>query len=64
MGDAVFAATQASGMAVGIGSFLDEIVVDVPDKILTIIIVYFILKGLPKKLTALYDVNAEVERLD
>ena len=63
-GDAVFAATQASGMAVGIGSFLDEIVVDVPDKILTIIIVYFILKGLPKKLTALYDVNAEVERLD
>lgn len=51
-------------MAVGIGSFLDEIVVDVPDKILTIIIVYFILKGLPKKLTALYDVNAEVERLD
>ena len=63
-GDAVFAATQASGMAVGIGSFLDEIVVDVPDKILTIIIVYLILKGLPKKLTALYDVNAEVERLD
>ena len=43
---------------------LDEIVVDVPDKIITIIIVYLIVKGLPKKLTALYDVNAETERLD
>ena len=51
-------------MAVGLGSFLDEIVVDVPDKIITIIIVYLIVKGLPKKLTALYDVNAETERLD
>ena len=64
MGDAVFAATQAGGMSVGIGSLLDEIVVDVPDKIITIIIVYFILRGLPKKLTALYDVNAKTERLD
>lgn len=63
-GDALFAATQASGMSVAVGSFLDEVVVDVPDKILTIIIVYLILKGLPKKLTALYDVNAKVERLD
>lgn len=63
-GDAVFAATQAGGMSVGIGSLLDEIVVDVPDKIITIIIDYFILRGLPKKLTALYDVNAKTERLD
>lgn len=63
-GDALFAATQAKGMAVGLGSFLDELVVDVPDKILTIIIVFLILKGLPKKLTSLYDVNEQVERLD
>ena len=63
-GDALFAATQASGMSVAVGSFLDELVVDVPDKILTIIIVYLILKGLPKKLTALFDVNAKIERLD
>ncbi len=63
-GDALFAATQANGMSVGLGSFLDELVVDVPDKILTIIIVYLILKGLPKKLTSLYDVNEQVERLD
>lgn len=51
-------------MSVGIGSLLDEIVIDVPDKIITIIIVYFILRGLPRKLTALYDVNAKTERLD
>ncbi len=63
-GDALFAATQAKGMAVGIGSLLDELIVDVPDKIITLIVVYLILKGLPKKLTSLYDVNAEIERLD
>lgn len=63
-GDALFAITQANGMSVEIGSFLDELVVDVPDKLLTIIIVFLILKGLPKKLTLLYDVNEEIERLD
>ena len=45
-------------------SFLDEVVVDVPDKIITVLIVFAILKGLPKKLTALYDVNDSVESLD
>lgn len=63
-GDTLFAITQANGMPVVIGSFLDELVVDVPDKILTVIIAFLILKGLPAKLTALYDVNAEIERLD
>ncbi|MBE5855402.1 MAG: ECF transporter S component [Lachnospiraceae bacterium] len=63
-GDALFALTQANGLPVWLGSFLDEVVVDVPDKLITIVVVYYILKGIPKKLTALYDVNAEVERLD
>lgn len=63
-GDALFAATQAKGMPVVLGSFLDELVVDVPDKLLTLVIVFFIVKGLPKKLTNLYDVNEKVERLD
>ena len=35
-----------------------------PDKIITVLIVFAILKGLPKKLTALYDVNDSVESLD
>lgn len=63
-GDMIFAATQAAGMPVLLGSLLDEIVVDVPDKIITLIVVFFVLKGLPKKLTALYDATAKVERLD
>ncbi len=63
-GDAAFAATQAAGMPVFLGSFIDEVLVDVPDKLLTLVIVYAIIKGLPKKLTALYDVNAEVEHMD
>ena len=63
-GDMVFAATQAAGMPVLLGSLLDEIVVDVPDKIITLLAVFFVLKGLPKKLPALYAANAKVERLD
>ena len=43
---------------------MDEIVVDVPDKIITLIVVYFVLKGLPRKLTALYDANAKIEHLE
>ena len=51
-------------MPVALGSLLDEVVVDVPDKIITILVVFAILKGLPKKLTALYDVNDSIESLD
>lgn len=63
-GDAAFAATQAAGMSVGLGSFIDEVIVDVPDKIITVVVVYLILKGLPKTFHALYDVDAKVEHLD
>ena len=63
-GDALFAVTQAAGMPVFLGSFFDEVVVDVPDKIITIVIVFFILKGLPGKLTTLYEKDDEVESLD
>ena len=52
------------GMPVLLGSLLDEIVVDVPDKIITLIVVFFVLKGLPNKLTALYEADAKVEHLD
>lgn len=62
-GDALFAATQAAGMPVAIGSLLDEIVVDVPDKLLTLIIVYFIAKGLPKKVKSLYQTEDKIESL-
>jgi energy-coupling factor transport system substrate-specific component len=51
-------------MPVWLGSLIDEVLVDVPDKLVTLLVAYFILKGLPRKLTALYDVNAEIEHLD
>lgn len=63
-GDSVFAATQAANMPVVLGSLLDEIVVDVPDKVITIMIVFVILKGLPKKLTTLYEGNDTIKSLD
>jgi energy-coupling factor transport system substrate-specific component len=62
-GDALFAVTQSAGMPVFLGSLFDEIVVDVPDKLITLIVVYLILKGLPKKLTSLYEANDEIETL-
>ena len=63
-GDTVFAWSQASGMPVFLGSLLDEVVVDVPDKLITILVVYAIVKGLPGKLTSMYDVDNKVESLD
>lgn len=63
-GDAVFAATQAAKLPLALGSLLDEIVVDVPDKLITLIIVFLILKGLPKKLTTLYDTEETIESLE
>ena len=63
-GDAVFAWSQASGMPVFLGSLLDEVVVDVPDKLITILVVYAIVKGLPGKLISMYDVDNKVESLD
>lgn len=51
-------------MPVFLGSLLDEVVVDVPDKLITILVVYAIVKGLPGKLTSMYDVDNKVESLD
>ena len=63
-GDAVFAWSQASGLPVALGSFLDEVIVEVPDKLSTLLMVFAIIKGLPKKLTSLYEMGDEVESLD
>ena len=63
-GDAVFAASQAASLPLWLSSLFDEIIVDVPDKIITLILTFLILKALPDKLTSLYDASDEVERLD
>ena len=63
-GDALFAFTQAHHMPVFLGSLLDEVVVDVPDKLITLIVVFFISLALPKKLTSLYEADSKIEKLD
>lgn len=63
-GDAVFAACQAQHLPVLLSSFFDEIIVDVPDKLVTLLVVFMIVKGLPKKLTSLYEAQDDLERLD
>jgi hypothetical protein len=63
-GDALYAAIIAHKMPVFLASFLDELVVDLPDKIAVILIVFIICKSLPKSLVALYHSGDTVESLD
>ncbi|MEG6567971.1 ECF transporter S component [Thermoanaerobacterium saccharolyticum] len=62
-GDTLFAFLSAKKFPVWISSFLDEFVVDLPDKLATLIISYGIFKGLPQKLTVLYSNDDEIETL-
>ncbi|MDR0300199.1 MAG: ECF transporter S component [Streptococcaceae bacterium] len=62
-GDTVFAAVRSQHLPVWVASIADEIVVDMPDKIVVAIIAYLIFKGLPKTLTSMYDAN-KVETFD
>ncbi|MCM3765148.1 ECF transporter S component [Neobacillus niacini] len=63
-GDALFAAVLAKTDSVWLASFLDEIVVDVPDKLLVVLISFGIFKGLPRNVVQLYNNNDKVETLD
>ena len=63
-GDAVYAWALASNFPVFLASFLDEVVVDLPDKIAVLLIVFAIGKGLPKNLIALYQSSDTIETLD
>lgn len=62
-GDAVYAYMIAHHAPVWISSFIDEIIVDIPDKIAVLLIATGIYKGLPKKLTILYKNDNETETL-
>lgn len=53
-GDALFAALRKGGTPLWGASFLDEFVVDIPDKVATVIVAWLIFKGLPKRLTRLF----------
>jgi energy-coupling factor transport system substrate-specific component len=62
-GDLVFAWMIAHHFPVWTASLVDEFVVDVPDKIATVIVAYGIFKGLPQKLTILFRHDTETEQL-
>lgn len=63
-GDLVYAWALSQDMSVLVSSALDEIIVDLPDKIVVIAIVMGIYKGLPKSLLSLYQSNSKIESLD
>jgi len=62
-GDALFATMLAKDMPLWLASFADSIVVDVPDKIVTVLLSFLIFKGLPKNVKLMYDNQGEIERL-
>lgn len=63
-GDALYAWAIANNLPAWIASGLDELVVDLPDKIAVVLIVFAIQKSLPKSLISLYHSNDEIENLD
>jgi energy-coupling factor transport system substrate-specific component len=62
-GDALYAFLVAHHHPVWLASFLDEIVVDLPDKIITVIFSFIIFKSLPQKLTYLFGADNKIETL-
>lgn len=62
-GDIIYAYFIANGSPVWIASFIDEIIVDIPDKIATVWIAYTIFKRLPHSLTVLYSNDHQIEKI-
>jgi energy-coupling factor transport system substrate-specific component len=63
-GDALFTWCTAIHLPVWLASGLDELVVDIPDKVAVTLIAFGIYNALPKKLTILYKNDQVVESLD
>lgn len=63
-GDAVYAVCLANNLPVWIASTADEIIVDLPDKIVTLIVVMGMYRSMPKSLLSLYQSNSRIELLD
>ncbi|MFB0829804.1 ECF transporter S component [Brevibacillus laterosporus] len=63
-GDIVFASVMNKTQSIWLASFLDELVVDVPDKILTVLVAYGIYRVLPKSLIHMYKNKSDIESLD
>ncbi|KXT78448.1 Substrate-specific component of queuosine-regulated ECF transporter [Streptococcus sp. DD13] len=63
-GDLVFAWSLAQGSPLWFASFLDELVVDLPDKLVVVLLVLSLYKHLPRTLLSLYQSNRVIESLD
>ncbi|MBP3038689.1 ECF transporter S component [Bacillaceae bacterium Marseille-Q3522] len=62
-GDALFAFLSDREWPMWLASFFDSLVVDIPDKLVTVIISYLLFRGLPKSLTNIYRQDAKIEEL-
>lgn len=62
-GDAFYLYLESIGMPQWVASFGDSVVVDVPDKVITVLIGYLIYRSLPKNLIRLFKNNNEIEKL-
>ncbi len=62
-GDALFAFLMSKNTSIWIASFLDEFVVDIPDKVISMVLAYYIFKAFPKNLVSLYTTKDEIEKL-
>ncbi|GFH41577.1 membrane protein [Lactococcus hodotermopsidis] len=56
-GDKVFDALLSSNQPLWLASFLDELVIGFPDKVLVAVIAFLIYKCLPEKIIVLYEEN-------
>jgi Putative regulator of cell autolysis len=63
-GDAAFAFLNAHHVNIILSSFVDNILVDLPDKIISAIVAFAVFRVLPQKLTVLYDNNEQTTSLD
>ena len=62
-GDKLFAIMLAIDMPLWVASFANSIVVDVPDKVVTVLLSYLIAKGFPKNVKLMYENKNGIERL-
>lgn len=62
-GDTFYAYLVSNGFPVWLASFGDSVVVDVPDKIVTVIFSYLIFKGLPNNFISIFRSSEGIEEL-
>jgi energy-coupling factor transport system substrate-specific component len=62
-GDALYGVLVKANFPIWLASFIDEIVVDIPDKLATVIVSFLIYKALPKRLVGLFGAQEKVESL-